>query len=420
MIEKKKIINPIRGTKDYIGNSAISLNHIMNVGQDIASLYGFNPIITPIIEELSVFQRSLGETTDVVTKEMYNFQDKGGDDITLRPENTASVVRAFLSNGLQQHLPCKFFYAGPMFRYERPQKGRLRQFHQIGVETLGASEPQADSDVIACGQHILCQLGLQGRFQLELNSLGDKDSRMQYRSNLLEYFTKYQHDLSDDSKMRLKNNPLRILDSKDEGDRKIVANAPLLQDYLNDTSKAFYDTLRNNLTLLDIPYTENPYLVRGLDYYCHTAFEFTTDELGTQATIMGGGRYDGLVAAMGGQKDTAGVGWAAGIERLMLMISEQQDNNNIVSLVPMGDAANEYCLILSATLRQNHIRTHMSYGGNVKRRMKQADKNNAQYVIIIGDDELSQQLATVKNLKNATQTQISFYNLITYLQKNLV
>lgn len=411
-------LQAIRGTKDYIGDDARQLNHIMRKGEEIGNLYGFNPIITPIIEDLAVFKRSLGDTTDVVTKEMYNFTDKGGEDITLRPENTASVVRAFISNGLQQNLPAKFFYAGPMFRYERPQKGRLRQFHQIGVEILGVAQAQADSEVIACGKHILDELGLHGRYTLELNSLGDKESRQIYRQALIDYLTKYKHDLSADSQNRLQQNPLRVLDSKDESDRKIIADAPLLHQYLNNESRQFYDDLCNDLVILGIDYVHTPHLVRGLDYYCHTAFEFTTDELGAQATIMGGGRYDGLVSMLGGD-NIAGIGWAAGVERLALMVDYDAQNHHAVSVIPLGDEAHKTCLKLCEQLRSANIKTHIAYDGNIKKRFKLADKNKVKIAIIIGDDEIKNQQAVIKDLTSGEQENIAFDNISEYLKETL-
>ncbi|MBF0394553.1 MAG: histidine--tRNA ligase, partial [Alphaproteobacteria bacterium] len=313
-------LQPVRGTHDLLPEEARRHRRVEDTAFEIAERYGYGEIATPIFEFTEVFARTLGETSDVVTKEMYTFTDRGGESITLRPEGTAGVARAFISGGLSQHLPLKFFYRGPMFRYERPQKGRLRQFHQVGVEFLGVSDPLADAEVIGLGAHLLDALGLAGRVQLELNSLGDAESRAAYREALVAYLSRFKDALSKESLDRLERNPLRILDSKDEGDRRVVADAPLLGDHLNEASRAFFDGLKRGLDGLGVAYRVNPRLVRGLDYYCHTAFEFTTDALGAQGTVLAGGRYDGLIGQMGGPA-TPGIGWAAGVERLGMLLA---------------------------------------------------------------------------------------------------
>ena len=294
---------------------------MIETGRAVAARYGYAEVATPIFEFTEVFARTLGETSDVVTKEMYSFTDRGGEALTLRPEYTAGVARAFISGALGQNLPVKLFCSGPMFRYERPQKGRLRQFHQIDVEVIGAPEPLADVEVIALGAQILRALGLAEHVRLELNTLGDPESRQAYRDRLVGYLSAYRDRLSPDSQARLERNPLRILDSKDEGDREILKGAPTLDASLNEASKAFFAGVRAGLDALGIAYAINPMLVRGLDYYTHTAFEFTTDRLGAQGAVLAGGRYDGLVAAMGGP-DTPGIGWAAGVERLAMLLDE--------------------------------------------------------------------------------------------------
>src|SRR5256885_9513629 len=293
---------------------------------------------TPIFEFPEVFPRPIGEHPDIVAKEMYTFIDRGGEEVTLRPENTAGVVRAVISNGLGQSVPLKFFYSGPMFRYERPQKGRFRQFHQIGVELIGVAQPQADIEVIALGQRILRMLGIADRVVLELNTLGDPESRAAYRDALVGYFSARISELSEDSRRRLERNPLRILDSKDPGDQRLAAEAPDFAEYLNDTSREFSARVRDELDMLGIAYRLNPRLVRGLDYYTHTAFEFVTTDLGAQGTVIGGGRYDGLVELMGGPA-MPGVGWAAGIERLAMLIAEPPPAPRPVALVPLAEAA---------------------------------------------------------------------------------
>ncbi|MFQ5954686.1 MAG: histidine--tRNA ligase, partial [Kiloniellales bacterium] len=293
-------LQPVRGTRDILPEESRRHRWVEEVARDIAARYGYAEISTPVFEFTEVFARTLGETSDIVTKEMYTFQDKGGDSLTLRPEYTAGVARAFMSNFRATHLPLKFFCRGPMFRYERPQKGRLRQFHQIDVELLGLSHPLGDVEVIALGAHILEALGLKDKVTLELNTLGDRESRAAYRDRLVDYLGRHRDRLSADSLVRLQRNPLRIFDSKVRGDQAVVAKAPLLMDSLNQPSRDFFDQVRNGLAAAGVAYRVNPRLVRGLDYYSHTAFEFTTGELGAQGAVLAGGRYDGLMEQLGG------------------------------------------------------------------------------------------------------------------------
>ncbi|MDA0339506.1 MAG: histidine--tRNA ligase, partial [Proteobacteria bacterium] len=308
-------LQPVRGTHDLLPEDARQHQRVIDVFRALAERYGYGPISTPIFEFTEVFDRTLGETTDVVTKEMYTFIDRGGDSLSLRPELTAGIARAFISGGLAQHAPLKFYGYGPMFRHERPQKGRQRQFHQLDIEVLGVAEPQADIEVISLGMNLLDELGLRERVTLELNTLGDKDSRAAYRDILVEFLSDHASSLSDDSRDRLANNPLRILDSKDTNDRSVIENAPKMSDYLNALSSDFFAEVRSGLDLLNVPYVLNEKLVRGFDYYSHTAFEFTTEFLGSQGTVIGGGRYDHLIETMGGPS-VPGIGWGGGIERL--------------------------------------------------------------------------------------------------------
>ncbi len=344
-------LQPVRGTRDLIGEEQRRHQHVIDTGRRIAATYGFDEWATPVFEDTRVFARTLGETSDVVTKEMYTFEDRGGDSITLRPENTAGVCRALVSNGLTQSLPQKVFYAGPMFRYERPQKGRYRQFHQIGVELIGPAEPLADAEAIACGWDILQALGVAEDTTLEINTLGDDESRTTYRAALVAYFSARKAGLSEDSLTRLERNPMRILDSKDERDKRIVADAPAIHPYLTEQAAAFYAALQRYLRQFAVPFVENPRIVRGLDYYSHTAFEFVTARLGAQGTVLAGGRYDGLVAEMGGPP-TPAVGWAAGIERLAMLLGEAPAPSAPVAVVPVGEvaeAAASRCCDRSAT-----------------------------------------------------------------------
>ncbi len=404
-------LQPVRGTRDLIGDDQRRHRHVTDTARHVSGLYGFEEWQTPIFEDTAVFSRTLGETSDVVTKEMYTFTDRGGDSVTLRPEGTAAVCRALVSNGLTQSLPQKVYYAGPMFRYERPQKGRYRQFHQIGVELIGPAEPLADAEVIACGWQILTTLGIADSVTLEINTLGDAESRAAYRAALVEYFTRYATALSEDSKQRLERNPLRILDSKDEGDRRIVADAPTIAAHLTPLAAGFYDSVRNALTALGIPFIENPRIVRGLDYYNHTAFEFVTTQLGAQGTVMGGGRYDGLVKQMGGP-ETPAVGWAAGIERLAMLIAEPLADAATIAVIPAGDDAEAAAFGIVQRLRQGGVRADIGYRGNLRRRMERANKMGARAAIILGSEEAARGVAQLKDLVTGTQSEVSLDALL--------
>lgn len=411
-------LQPVRGTHDLLPDEARRARHVTETGRVIAERYGYDEAATPIFEFNEVFARTLGETSDIVTKEMYTFTDKGGDLITLRPEGTAGIARALISGGLSQHLPLKFFYAGPMFRYERPQKGRLRQFHQIGVELLGVAEPAGDIEVIALGAAILDALGVQGNTTLELNTLGNTESRSAYRDTLVEYFSDHRTDLSADSLDRLERNPLRILDSKNEGDRKIVDGAPEFDDSLDVESQAFFAEVCAGLDALGIRWTRNSRLVRGLDYYCHTAFEFTTDALGAQGTVLAGGRYDGLVGQMGGPA-TPGVGWASGIERLSMLIGDGPAKPRAIAVIPLGDAAEAVALKLTDKLRRAGLPIDLGFRGKMKQRMKRANTINARAAVILGDDELAQSSATIRDLDSGEQELVPLADLQRRLEQFL-
>jgi histidyl-tRNA synthetase len=399
-------LQPARGTQDLLPDIARRHRRVSETARAAASLYGFAEVATPIFEFTEVFARPIGEHTDIVSKEMYTFTDRGGEEVTLRPENTAGVVRAVLSNGLTQSTPLKFFYSGPMFRYERPQKGRFRQFHQIGVELLGVATPQADIEVIALGQRILRALGIAERVVLELNTLGDPESRAAYRDALIRFFSGRISELSEDSRRRLERNPLRILDSKDPGDQRLAAEAPDFSDYLNEASRAFFARVRDGLERLGIAYRLNPRLVRGLDYYTHTAFEFVTTDLGAQGTVIGGGRYDGLVELMGGPA-MPGVGWAAGIERLAMLIGEPPSPPRPVALVPIGEAAEARMLALAEQLRDTGLVVELGYSGNLQRRMRRADRIGARAALLLGDDELARGAATLRDLDSGEQSEVA-------------
>ncbi|MBE1236619.1 histidine--tRNA ligase [Phaeovibrio sulfidiphilus] len=396
-------LQSVRGTHDSLPAEAFAHRAIEDTARAVAARFGYGEIITPIFEFTDVFARTLGDTSDIVTKEMYTFEDRSGDSLTLRPEGTAGVARAFISEGLAQSVPVKLFYRGPMFRHERPQKGRLRQFHQVGVELLGVEGPEGDVEVLSMGARLLEALGLLEHTELHLNTLGDAESRAAYRERLIAYFQNHESRLSEDSRNRLHRNPLRILDSKDPGDREIVAGAPVLQDSLNDTSRAFFESVRRGLDLLEIPYVVDPLLVRGLDYYSHTAFEFVTTQLGAQGTVLAGGRYDGLVKQMGGPP-TPGIGWAAGVERLaMLRGLEAAPLPRPLAMIPVsGDTVDE-ATRLADRLRRADFAVDAGYSGNMTKRLKRANKANARAAILVGPDELAQNAVLVRDLDTGDQ-----------------
>jgi histidyl-tRNA synthetase len=407
-------LQPVRGTRDLIGEDQRRFAHVVDTARRVACSYGFDEWATPIFEDTAVFARTLGDTSDVVTKEMYSFTDRGGDSLTLRPEGTAGICRALVSNGLTQSLPQKVFYAGPMFRYERPQKGRYRQFHQIGLELIGPGEPLADAEVIACGHAILAALGVAGDIVLELNTLGDSESRAAFRAALVAYFNEHRAALSAESVDRLARNPLRILDSKDDADRAVVARAPTIGAFLTQAAAEFYRAVQAHLARLGVAFVENPRIVRGLDYYSHTAFEFVTTSLGAQGTVMGGGRYDGLVAEMGGPEVRA-VGWAAGIERLAMLLAEPPAAPSTIAVVPAGETAEGAALDVLQALRRAGLRAEMAYRGNLKRRMERANKAGAQTAVILGPEEAARGVAQVKNLRTGEQAEVPLAELVARL-----
>ena len=409
-------LQPPRGTHDLLPQDQRRHRHVTETAYDIAGLYGYEEISTPIFEATEVFSRTLGETSDIVTKEMYSFEDKGNRSLTLRPEGTAGVARAFITHLRSKPLPLKFFYRGPMFRYERAQKGRQRQFHQFGVELLGVDDPQGDVEVIAMGAHILEELGVADKVTLQLNTLGDSVTRLSYRDILVKFLKGHREGLSKDSQDRLARNPLRILDSKDEGDRAIIARAPLLTDYHNDVTKTFFEDVQKGLNTAGIAFEINPKLVRGLDYYCHTAFEFVTDTLGAQGAVLAGGRYDGLIEAMGGPS-MPGTGWAAGIERLALMIDSFPKGPRPIAIIPDGEAGNAEAQLQAGKLRHAGFAVQLGFSGNLKKRMNRADMANASAVVILGEDEMAKRAATVKNMETGEQTEVPLSSLEDHLAR---
>ncbi|MCG8491619.1 MAG: histidine--tRNA ligase [Sneathiellales bacterium] len=396
---------PVRGTHDLLPEDFRAHAHVRDTARDVASRFGYDEMATPIFEFTEVFARTMGETSDVVSKEMYSFESRGGESMTLRPEYTAGICRSFISNGLAQNIPFKVFANGPMFRYERPQKGRQRQFHQIDLECIGAPEAKADVEVIAVAAAILDKLDVLKKCELQINTLGDRESRQAYRDALVDYFSQFKDQLSEDSKTRLTKNPLRILDSKDKGDQVLVENAPAFEDYLNESSREFFADVLGGLDALGIGYVLNRRLVRGLDYYTHTAFEFVTTELGAQGAVIAGGRYDGLIEALGG-KPMPGIGWAGGMERLALLASGTPAGERPIAVIPVGDAAEETVQKLAHQLRLDGFRIELAFKGNVGKRMKRANKLNAKAAILIGEDELERNVCTFKNLDEGSQQEV--------------
>lgn len=409
------MFQPVRGTRDLLPPECRKHRYVNDVGRKVAQVYGYNEIETPIFEFSQVFNH-MGETTDVVTKETYTFKDRGDQEVTLRPEGTAGIVRAILSNSLTQQTPLKYYYSGPMFRYERPQKGRYRQFYQFGVELFGVSQSVGDVEIIALGHQFLSNLGLVGQTELELNTLGDTESRNRYRAAFVEYLQDYRDQLSEDSKARLERNPLRILDSKAQADKAIVENAPEYRNYLNAKSEDFFAEVLKQLDLLGIKYNLNYRIVRGLDYYCHTTFEFVTEALGSQGTVLAGGRFDGLVQMMGGS-EMAGVGWAAGVDRLALLLDKDLPKPRPTVIIPIGDEAELKALQLCQQLRRQGFYVELGYSGNLGKRMKKADKLDAQFGIILGEDELKAGNLLVRDFDSGDQTEVADDQISAYLEE---
>src|SRR5690554_3052596 len=374
---------PVRGTQDIFGEDQERFQHVVDVFDRVRRLYGFKGVKMPVFEPTAVFARSLGETTDVVSKEMYSFEDRGGDSLTLRPEFTAGIARAYLTNGWQQYAPLKISTHGPLFRYERPQKGRYRQFHQLDAEIIGAGEAAADVDLLCFADQLLRELGISEGVTLQLNTLGDAESRDAWRAALVEHFQAHRADLSPDSQDRLERNPLRILDSKERQDRPIADSAPAIDDYLSSEAREFFEQVKEGLRACKIIPERNPRLVRGLDYYRHTAFEFVTDRLGAQGTVLAGGRYDGLIESLGGPA-TPAVGWAAGIERLGMLIDAPKANAFELVVVSQDKYLEEKANQIANILRKGGVRTKNFYThANPRKRYDKAKKDGSYRLLSI-------------------------------------
>ena len=373
---------PVRGTQDMLGDAADRFQHVVDTFERVRRLYGFKRVEVPVIEPTAVFARSLGDTTDIVSKEMYSFDDRNGDSITLRPEFTAGIARAYITNGWQQYAPLKLATHGPLFRYERPQKGRYRQFHQLDAEVLGSGEPAADVELLAFADQLLKELGISDGVTLHLNTLGDTESRDAWRAALVAHFEAHRGELSEDSLARLDKNPLRILDSKDPRDRPAADSAPMIDDYLTDAARDFFARVTAGLDAAGVAWTRNARLVRGMDYYRHTAFEFITDRLGAQGTVLGGGRYDGLVEQMGGPA-TPAVGWAAGIERLAMLVGEVPGQRPLLFVIPDEKDDRDLACQITNILRRSGIDVQVAFNASGKRGFELAKKVGARARLVI-------------------------------------
>lgn len=422
MIRGVNQLQALRGTQDILPNDIYKWSYMENIIRDLCALYGYGEIRTPIFEETKLFLRGIGDTTDVVTKEMYTFEDRGGRSITLRPENTASAVRAFLEHKLYGDQGVhKLFYIGSMFRYDRPQAGRYREFHQFGVEILGASSPLADVEVIVLAYRLFQKLGLQN-LELRINSIGDKNCRNAYKKELISYYESQKDMLCEDCKQRLYKNPLRLLDCKEDNCKILAKNAPVITNYLCEECHNKFEKVKSGLTALHISYVVDPGLVRGLDYYTNTAFEIQYPPLGAQSAICGGGRYDKLVEEMGGP-DVPGIGFAVGLERLLLALEGQNlipncPQKSSVYIVALGEKAEIEGLKIQGELREKGVMTYMDLQEkSLKGQMKQAGKVQSIYAVIIGENEIEQGKATVKHMQTGEQSEISFSQVADYISR---
>lgn len=415
-----------RGTQDILPEDSIKWRHIENKLDELMELYNYKEIRTPIFESTELFARGVGDSTDVVQKEMYTFKDKGDRSLTLRPEGTAAVVRSYIEHKMQgnPNQPVKLYYNGPMFRYERKQKGRYRQFNQFGVEAIGAENPSIDAEVLAMVMHIYESFGLK-HLKLVINSIGDSESRKEYNEALVNHFEPVIDTFCSDCQSRLHTNPMRILDCKIDRDKEAIKTAPRITDYLNDDSKAYYEQVKHHLDDLNIPYVEDPNLVRGLDYYTHTAFELMMDNPnydGAITTLCGGGRYNGLLQLLDGPSET-GIGFALSIERLLLALEEERIELDIeekfdLFIVTMGEEADRYAVKLLNDLRKNDVKADKDYlNRKIKGQMKQADRLNAKYTIVIGDQELENNSIAIKNMTTGESENIQLDQLINYFKK---
>jgi len=412
-------IQSIKGTHDILPNESEKWKNLEDIIYKTCDLFGFKEIRTPIFEKTNLFLRGIGEVTDIVSKEMYSWQDRDGSNLTLRPELTASVVRSYIQHNLQnQSSSQRLFYVGPLFRRERPQKGRQRQFHQFGVEAFGSENPEQDVEIISIAWHLLSLLGISNKVQLKINSIGSNECRKNYRKALLDFFKPHFNLLSEVSKVRFEKNPLRILDTKNPEERKVLSNAPKISDYYTNEDKTHFQTILKFLDCLNIPYNIDLRLVRGLDYYTRTVFEFTSNSLGAQDALLGGGRYDNLVQDLGG-KVVPGIGFAAGIERLLLILENEKYNfkkhKPDIYFICIEQNAIQVMLSLSKKLREkNYIVVFDLLRRSLKAQMREANKFKVRYVIIIGEEELAHKKVTIKDLQKKAQYSYNQSNIFDF------
>lgn len=412
-----KLIKAARGTKDIFGEDAVKYTYISKTAQEIFESYGYTFIKTPIFEETDLFKRGIGEGTDVVEKEMYTFKDRGDRSLTLRPENTASVVRSYLENAIYgKEDVTKYYYNGSMFRYERPQAGRQREFNQIGVEVLGESSPILDAEVIAMSYSLLEKLGITD-LEVHINSVGTNASRTKYREMLLKFLEPMKEELCEDCRMRMEKNPLRVLDCKVDKCKELTKDAPSIIDSLNEEERAHYETVKKYLDIFGVKYVEDSRLVRGLDYYSSTVYEIVTNKLGAQGTVLGGGRYDNLLKQLG-DKDIPAVGFAAGVERMMMLLEDYPKNNPDVYVAWLGENTQEFGLKIAKILRDDGIKTFVDFNSKgMKSHMKKADKLAVKYCIIVGEDEMNKDVVVLKDFSARTQEEMSLEKAIEIIKK---
>jgi len=401
----------IRGTHDLFGLEIEKYNIVIREISKIAKIFNFNEIETPIFESTNLFSKPLGEQSDVVLKEMYTFLDRNNDSLTLRPEYTTPMIRAAISNNLLNSLPCKVFGIGPMFRRERPQKGRYRQFNQINFENFGSNDPFADVELILIAKQFIETVLPKNNCKLHINSLGDKETLKIYKKELSNYLRKFEKDLSNESKEKILINPLRILDSKDKADQLVISAAPVILNFLSKEALNKYDEVKRFLEQYNITFKENFSLVRGLDYYCHTVFEFKTDSLGSQDTIIGGGRYDGLIKTLGG-KNIPGVGWAGGVERIMMLMQDQKNRTEAIHFSILDQKFKSHALEAYKLLTDNRIPVYWNFKYNLKKSLSKSNEHKASYIIIVGEDEFNLKKYTLKNLKDGSQKKLELTELI--------
>ena len=406
---------PIRGTHDLLGSDLQLYKYIKKIITEMADYYDYEEIETPIFESSELFKKPLGEYSDVVLKEMYSFEDRNKSSLTLRPEYTVPMIRASITNNLLNNLPVKLFGIGSMFRRERPQKGRYRQFHQINFEILGSQESSIDAELIIFANNFLKNLKINNKIYLHINSLGDLTTLSKYKNALVNYYDKYKNDLSKESQFKINSNPLRILDSKNLEDLKINQSVPKINEYYSKNAQKMFDDVQYLINNVGIKFSINNNLVRGLDYYCHTVFEFKTNNLGSQNTIIGGGRYDGLVKTIGGP-DIPGVGWASGIERIIMMLNKISKKKPLIQLIILDEKSKKYGLKLLMHLRELKIKVRYDHKINIKKSLKNENKLKIKFAIIIGESEVKNDNYTIKNLFNGSQHTFAFKELLSFLK----